>query len=102
LKYELISLSFSPTFVDYTVENEHGGLRALMSYGISVTRGAAAAMSFTFSLLLLTMCRNFITTLRGTFLNMYLPFDSHIAFHKVIAWTALFFTGIYNVTPIAE
>lgn len=65
-----------------------------MSYGISVTRGAAAAMSFTFSILLLTMCRNLITWLRGTFLNLYVPFDSHVAFHKLVAWTALFFTGM--------
>lgn len=78
---------------DYTVEREHSGLRMIMSYGISVTRGAAAAMSFTFSILLLTMCRNLITWLRGTFLNLYVPFDSHVAFHKLVAWTALFFTG---------
>ena len=82
-----------PTISDYTVEREHSGLRALMSYGISVTRGAAAAMSFCFSLLLLTMLRNFTTFLRGTFLNLYAPFDSIVSFHKVIAWTALFFTG---------
>jgi dual oxidase len=67
-----------------------------MSYGISMTRGAAAVMSFTFSLLLLTMCRNIITWLRGTFLNLHIPFDSHVAFHKVVAWTALFFTGMIS------
>lgn len=33
---------------DYTVEQESAGFRKLMSYGISMTRGAAAAMSFTF------------------------------------------------------
>ncbi|KAH3701162.1 hypothetical protein DPMN_076145 [Dreissena polymorpha] len=64
-----------------------------MSYGISTTRGAAAAMSFCFSLLLVTMLRNTITFLRGTFLNLYAPFDSIVSFHKVVAWTALFFTG---------
>jgi hypothetical protein len=79
--------------LDYTVEREHSGLRALMSYGISTTRGAAAAMSFCYSLLLLTMIRNSITFLRGTFLNLYVPFDSVVSFHKVVAWAALFFTG---------
>ncbi|WAR05023.1 DUOX-like protein [Mya arenaria] len=67
---------------DYTVEREHSGLRALMSYGISTTRGAAAVMSFCFSLLLLTMLRNTITFLRETFLNLYAPFDSIVSFHK--------------------
>ncbi|KAH3701181.1 hypothetical protein DPMN_076164 [Dreissena polymorpha] len=71
-----------------------------MSYGISTTRGAAAGMSFCFSLLLVTMLRNTITFLRGTFLNLYAPFDSIVSFHKVVAWTALFFTGTgrYHLT----
>ncbi|ESO86842.1 hypothetical protein LOTGIDRAFT_235234 [Lottia gigantea] len=88
---------FAERFYYYTVEREHSGLMRLMSYGISITRGAAAAMSFTFSLLLLTMCRNTITYLRSTFLNMFIPFDSHISFHKVIAWTALFFSGLHVI-----
>ncbi|XP_061175902.1 dual oxidase-like [Saccostrea echinata] len=88
---------FAERFYHYTVEREHSGLRMIMSYGISVTRGAAAAMSFTFSILLLTMCRNLITWLRGTFLNLYVPFDSHVAFHKVVAWTALFFTCLHII-----
>lgn len=93
--FKAVLLKFNIFIItDYSVEREHSGLRMIMSYGISVTRGAAAAMSFTFSILLLTMCRNLITWLRGTFLNLYVPFDSHVAFHKVVAWTALFFTGI--------
>ncbi|KAL4228920.1 NAD(P)H oxidase [Mactra antiquata] len=88
---------FAERFYYYSVEREHSGLRALMSYGISTTRGAAAAMSFCFSLLLLTMLRNTITFLRGTFLNLYAPFDSMVSFHKVVAWTALFFTALHVV-----
>lgn len=88
---------FAERFYYYTVEREHSGLRALMSYGISTTRGAAAAMSFCYSLLLLTMIRNSITFLRGTFLNLYVPFDSVVSFHKVVAWAALFFTALHVV-----
>lgn len=88
---------FANSFYYYAVEREHSGLRALMSYGISATRGAAAVMSFTFSLLLLTMLRNTITFLRGTFLNLYAPFDSMVSFHKVVAWTALFFTSMHII-----
>ncbi|CAE1319995.1 DUOX [Acanthosepion pharaonis] len=88
---------FAERFYYYTVEREKSGLRQIMSYGLSVTRGAAAGMSFTYSLLLITMCRNFITFLRGTFLNLYIPFDSHVAFHKIVAWTALAFTAFHVV-----
>ncbi|GAB1608543.1 dual oxidase isoform X1 [Argonauta hians] len=88
---------FAERFYYYTVENEHTGFRRIMSYGLSLTRGAAASMSFNFSLLLLTMCRNLITFLRGTFLNLYIPFDSNVAFHKLVAWNALFFTALHVV-----
>uniref|UniRef100_A0A2C9KDP5 NAD(P)H oxidase (H2O2-forming) n=1 Tax=Biomphalaria glabrata TaxID=6526 RepID=A0A2C9KDP5_BIOGL len=88
---------FAERFYYYTVEQEHRGFRKLMSYGISFTRGGAAAMSFTFSFLLLTMCRNTITFLRSTLLNQFIPFDSHISFHKVVAWTALFFSAIHVI-----
>ena len=77
----------------YAVEQEHVGFRLLAGYGLSVSRAAAAGMSFTFSLLLLTMCRNSITVLRETILNHYIPFDSYVAFHKLVAYTALFFCG---------
>ena len=80
-------------FIDYLAEKEHVGFRRLVNYGVSFTRGAAAGQAFTFSLLLLTMVRNTITFLRGTVLNHYVPFDSIVSFHKIVAWTALFFTG---------
>jgi len=57
-------------------------------------------MSFTFSLLLLTMCRNIITRLRETVLNLYIPFDFHVEFHKIVAYTALVFTGkLFHANP---
>ena len=50
---------------------------------------------FTYSTLLLTMCRNLITVLRETFVNRFVPFDSVIWFHKYVAYLALLFTGTY-------
>ncbi|CAG5124174.1 unnamed protein product [Candidula unifasciata] len=88
---------FAERFYYYTVEQENAGFRKLMSYGISMTRGAAASMSFTFSFLLVTMCRNTITYLRSTPLNLFIPFDSHVSFHKVVAWTSLFFSAIHII-----
>ncbi|XP_050407076.1 dual oxidase 2 [Patella vulgata] len=95
LFYGIVAGLFAERFYYYSVQREHSGFMKLMSYGISVTRGAAAAMSFTFSLLMLTMCRNTITYLRSTFLNVFIPFDSHISFHKIVAWTALFFSALH-------
>lgn len=81
----------------YSVEREHGGLRRIAGYGVTVTRGAASVMMFTYSTILLTMCRNIITFLRETFLHRFIPFDAAIQFHKYIAFWALVFSVIHTV-----
>lgn len=80
-------------FTDYSIEREHVALRRIAGFGVTVTRGAASGQMFTYSTLLLTMCRNIITVLRETFLNRFIPFDSAIWFHKFVAYWALLFTG---------
>ena len=81
----------------YSVEREFAGLRRIAGYGVTVTRGAASGMMFTYSVLLLTMSRNFITYLRETMFNYYIPFDSYISFHKIVALTALAFTICHGI-----
>ncbi|XP_077992197.1 dual oxidase 1-like [Glandiceps talaboti] len=79
----------------FSVEREHRGLRRIAGYGVTVTRGAASVIMFTMSALLVTMCRNTITHLRSTFLSRYIPFDSAVDFHKVIAGTMILFTCVH-------
>ncbi|XP_030832129.1 dual oxidase 1 isoform X2 [Strongylocentrotus purpuratus] len=81
----------------YSVEREFAGLRRIAGFGVSVTRGAASAMMFTYSSLLVTMCRNTITKLRETFLHRYVPFDSALNMHKLIAMLALFFSIMHTI-----
>ena len=83
---------------DYSIEREFAGLRRIAGFGVSVTRGAASAMMFTYSSLLVCMCRNTITKLRETFLHRYVPFDSALAMHKLIAMLALLFSSTYQVS----
>ncbi|KAI8492520.1 cuticle development, partial [Branchiostoma belcheri] len=88
---------FAERAYHYAVEAEDFGIRQLTQYGIIASRGAAASMSFSFSLLLLTMCRNSLTKLRETFLNRYIPFDYAVDFHKIVAITALVFTILHTL-----
>lgn len=88
---------FSERAYYYSVEREHGGLRQIAGYGVTITRGAASAQMFTYSTLLLTMCRNSITFLRDTFLHQYVPFDSAIPMHLYIAIWAGIFSVIHSV-----
>lgn len=80
-------------YIDYSIQREHSGLRRILGYGLAITRGAASAMMFTYSTLLIMMCYNTITVLRSTILQFYIPFDSAIEMHKYIAYWALVFTG---------
>lgn len=55
---------FVERFIHYSFMTEHLDLRHIMGVGIAITRGAAASLSFCYSLLLLTMSRNLITKLK--------------------------------------
>ncbi|XP_026827307.1 dual oxidase 2 isoform X2 [Ooceraea biroi] len=81
----------------YSIQREHSGLRRILGYGLTITRGSASAMMFAYSTLLLTMCHNTITILRTTILQFYIPFDSAIEMHKYIACWALIFTVLHII-----
>ena len=53
-------------------------LSGLCCQGIAITRGAAAALTFCYSVLLLTVCRNLISKMKELSLHQYIPLDSHI------------------------
>ena len=80
-------------FLVYFHSNEDNGVRQTLSLGVAFARGAAEVISFTFSILLITMCYNMVRYMRETFLNLYIPFNKNIVFHKIVAWTALAFSG---------
>ncbi|KAF4017493.1 hypothetical protein G4228_008987 [Cervus hanglu yarkandensis] len=77
----------------YAFAAHHKGITDITRVGIILSRGTAASISFMFSYILLTMCRNLITFLRETFLNRYVPFDAAVDFHRLIASTAIVLTG---------
>ncbi|XP_008543644.1 dual oxidase isoform X1 [Microplitis demolitor] len=96
--YTIILLGiFAERVYYYSTLREHKGLRQITGSGVSITRGAASAMMFTYSSMLLLMCQNTITILRDTVLQFYIPFDSAIEMHKYIAYWALIFTVIHIV-----
>ncbi|XP_061451047.1 dual oxidase 2 [Rhineura floridana] len=70
--------------------------------GILISRGAGASISFLYSFILLTMCRNLITFLRETFFNRYIPFDSAVDFHRWIATGALIFSVLHTLGHIVN
>ncbi|KAJ7410998.1 Dual oxidase 2 [Willisornis vidua] len=78
------------------------GIAQTTFVGIIISRGAAASISFMYSYILLTMCRNLITILRETFLNHYIPFDAAVDFHRWIAMAALIFSVLHTAGHVVN
>ena len=89
--FSTVYLMMPHLFSDYAFMSEHLDLRHIMGPGIAITRGSAASLSFCYSLLLLTMCRNLITKMKEHSLHQYIPLDSHLQFHKIVACTGTFY-----------
>lgn len=68
---------------------------ALFGEGVWIARGAAAGIKLNAALILMTVLRNFLSFVRGTFLGSYLPIDKNIIFHRYIAWTIAFWSAIH-------
>ncbi|KAG8223936.1 hypothetical protein J437_LFUL003744, partial [Ladona fulva] len=100
--YVITIALFVERFIHYSFMSEHTDLRHVMGVGIAITRGAAASLSFCYSLLLLTMSRNLLTKLKEFSLQQYIPLDSHIQFHKIAACTALFFSLLHTVGHVVN
>lgn len=79
--------------LDYGLQAYSTGVPETSVVGILASRGSAAAISFLYPYMLLTVCRNLITLGRETFLNQYIPFDAAIDFHRFMAMSALLLTG---------
>ncbi|XP_069316658.1 dual oxidase 1 [Eulemur rufifrons] len=86
----------------YAFAAHHRGITDTTRVGIILSRGTAASISFMFSYILLTMCRNLITFLRETFLNRYIPFDAAVDFHRLIAATAIVLTVLHSAGHVVN
>ncbi|XP_037358296.1 dual oxidase 2 [Talpa occidentalis] len=80
----------------YAFASPSSGIAEATFVGIILSRGTAASISFMFSYILLTMCRNLITFLRETFLNRYVPFDAAVDFHRWVAMAAVILAIVHS------
>ncbi|XP_037624041.1 dual oxidase 1 [Sebastes umbrosus] len=86
----------------YGLQSESTGIPETSVVGIVVSRGSAAAISFLFPYMLLTVCRNLITLCRETFLNRYIPFDAAIDFHRFMAMTAILLSVVHSLGHVVN
>uniref|UniRef100_A0A3Q1IJ15 NAD(P)H oxidase (H2O2-forming) n=1 Tax=Anabas testudineus TaxID=64144 RepID=A0A3Q1IJ15_ANATE len=86
----------------YGLQDDSSGIPETSVVGIIVSRGSAAAISFLFPYMLLTVCRNLITLCRETFLNRYIPFDAAIDFHRFMAMTAIILAVVHSLGHVVN
>jgi len=70
----------------------------ILGHGVTFARASAAGIKLNCALLLMTVLRNFLSWLRGTFVGSYLPVDKNIIFHRYLAWTILAYTIMHVVS----
>jgi len=82
-------------FFFYLLSDNLEDARATFGITYSIARSAALVLYVDVAFILLPVCRNFISFLRRTPLNDFIPFDQALAFHKLTAWAIVAFTVIH-------
>ncbi|KAJ9247131.1 hypothetical protein DTO195F2_9209 [Paecilomyces variotii] len=94
------ALVFSMAFLNYTLKDNLSDARATYTWTYMVARSAALVLHFDVSLILFPVCRTLISLLRQTPLNGIIQFDKNITFHKLVAWSIVFFTWVHTIAHL--
>lgn len=70
---------------------------AVLGQGVACARGAAAALKLDATFILLPVLRNFLSYLRGTWVNNFLPIDKNIVFHRYMGWVCMFWAVVHAI-----
>lgn len=96
------ALVFTFGFVHYQLKDNLTQARATFGITFTIARSAALVLHLDAALILLPICRNFISLLRRTPLNDFIPFDKNLTFHKACAWSMVFFTVVHIVAHMVN
>jgi len=79
------------------IQEKSAGSRASFGITFPIARSAALVLHVDVALILFPVCRNLISMVRRTPLNGIIPFDKNITFHKLVAWSIVFFTWVHTI-----
>ncbi|KAH9846070.1 NADPH oxidase [Lenzites betulinus] len=82
-------------FMNYQLKDNSVTARKTFGITFPIARTAALVLHVDVAVILLPVCRNFISILRRTSLNSFIPFDKNITFHKAVAWSIVVFSFIH-------
>ncbi|XP_022081729.1 NADPH oxidase 1-like [Acanthaster planci] len=98
-------IAWLASYFTYTNSDEYFYIRILMGASLPVARASATCLNLNSMMILLPVCRNIISFLRGSCeankyyrRNLRRQLDKNITFHKVVAYLIVFFTIIHVVS----
>lgn len=95
---------FTYYFLIYEKGASFAYTRVILGSALAWARGSAACLNFNCLLILLPVCRNLLSFLRGTFSccrrSVRKQLDHNIAFHKLLGYTIALMTAIHTIAHL--
>ncbi|KAH0581050.1 hypothetical protein H2248_012188 [Termitomyces sp. 'cryptogamus'] len=82
-------------FLNYLLKDNNVDARATFGITYPIARSAALVLHVDVAFILLPICRNFVSLLRRSPLNDFIPFDKNITLHKATAWAIVGMTVVH-------
>ncbi|KAI1768503.1 ferric reductase NAD binding domain-containing protein [Hypoxylon sp. FL1150] len=93
----LHAMVFAFGFVNYAVKDNLQIARDTFGPTYMIARSAALVLHVDVAMILLPVCRTFISIARQTPLNGIIQFDKNITFHITTAWSIFFFSWVHTI-----
>ncbi|XP_031231841.1 NADPH oxidase 1 [Mastomys coucha] len=95
---------FVYAFLNYEKSDKYYYTREILGTALAVARASALCLNFNSMMILIPVCRNLLSFLRGTcsFCNRTLrkPLDHNLIFHKLVAYMICIFTAIHIIAHL--
>ncbi|XP_006455334.1 hypothetical protein AGABI2DRAFT_194938 [Agaricus bisporus var. bisporus H97] len=89
-------------FFNYQLKDNNVDARATFGITYAISRTAALLLHLDVIYILLPVCRNFISLLRRTPLNDFIPFDKAVTLHKATGWSIVIFSVVHIIAHMVN
>ncbi|GAA5845561.1 hypothetical protein JCM5353_006754 [Sporobolomyces roseus] len=96
------SLVFGFGVVNYMLKDNLVAARSTFGSTFILARSAALVLHVDIAFILLPICRGFVSRLRRSTLNELVPFEKNMEFHKLVAWSIVFWTLVHTIAHLVN
>ncbi|KAL5354035.1 hypothetical protein ACLOAV_000120 [Pseudogymnoascus australis] len=91
------AMVFAFGFMNYQLKDNLQKGRDTFGLTYPIARAAALVLHFDIAVILFPVCRTLVSLARKTPLNGIIQFDKNITFHKMTAWSIVFFSWVHTI-----